>query len=337
MVNKKKEPITEESLDSIVESIRKLTGESKIGEGPAPWYLPSGNLALDYIISMKVDGTGGYPAGKVIEFFGDFSTGKSLFIAKAGAKMQSMGGIFAIADAERRWDSTFASIHGVNSEQTIEYYPRTVEEFTVTTYDLLYRYGNKRKMLIALDSLAALSTLAEVKDITKEGEMKADQGRRAQKIKSAMRVLPSLIQETEAIFLVANHIMAQPGAYTYTTPGGKGIPFHASVRLELLKSTPIKLEGKERPIGVTLRTKVAKNSIAPPFGEAEIELFWGKGIDPYSGLLDIAVDLGIVEKAGAWFKYKESSFHARDFGAVIVENPEILQNEVWNKPYFTEY
>ncbi len=337
LVENKEKIVKEEDIDSIVESMRKMLDEPKLEEGPASWYLPSGNLALDYIISMKVDGTGGYPGGKVCEFYGDFSTGKSLLIAKAGATMQSMGGIFAIADAENRWDPTFARIHGVINEQVVPYHPKTVEEFAVQTYELLSKFGGKKKILIALDSLAALSTVKEVTDVIKEGEIKADQGRKAQKVKAAMRVLPGLIQDTEAILLVSNHIIDQPGGYGHIAPGGRGTAFHSSVRLEMLHTTPIKLEGRERPIGATLRVKVAKNSVAPPFGEAEMSLFWGRGIDRFSGLADIALDLGIITKAGAWYKYNEDSFYAKDFGKVVNKYPEILQNQAWSRPYFTEY
>jgi len=324
------EPITEESVEAIVQNFRETMG---ILAPPNQWFLHSGNLALDYVMSMRVDGTGGYPSGQICELFGDPSTGKTLLILKAGAEMQKMGGIFALADVERRYDKTFGAIHGVNNDNLILFHPPTVEDFTVASYELLNDIGKKRKLLIALDSIAAASTIKEIGDV-EEGDMKADQGRRAQKIKQAMRILPGLVADTQSIMMLANHIIDSPGGFKPDTPGGRGSKFHSTVRLELLKTTPILLEKKNRPIGVTLRVRVAKNSCAPPFGECEMELTWSRGLDPYSGLLDIAIDLGIITTSGAWNKYGDISFYAKDFYKILAEHPEILEDERFSKPYF---
>lgn len=325
------EPLKEESLDFIVQGLKNSIG---VMSSPDSWFLHSGNYALDYVMSMKVDGTGGYPSGQTCEFFGDPSTGKTLLLLKAGAEMQKRGGLFAFADVERRYDPAFGALNGVDNDKLLLFHPPTVEDFTIQTYDLLNSINGKIKVLVALDSLAALSTIKEMEDVSEEKEMKADQGRRAQKIKQAMRVLPGLVSDTKSILLLSNHIIDNPGGYGKDTPGGRGSKFHSTVRLELLKSTPILLKDKERPIGVTLRVRVAKNSAAPPFGECEMELTWRGGLEPYSGLLDIAVDLGIIAKSGSWKKYGDVAFYDKDFIQLLQEHPEILQDERWAKPYF---
>ena len=331
MSKKKEKPvIQEESLDGIVQQFKDSLGV----KGSSPWFLHSGNLALDYIMSMRVDGSGGYPGNQICELYGEPGTGKTILILKAGAQMQKMGGIFALADVERRYDPVFGAVHGVDNDKLILFHPVTVEDFTVKTYELFKSIDKKYKLLVACDSIAALSTVKEVEDIEEDGEMKADQGRKAQKLKQAMRVLPSLVADNQSILLLSNHIIDNPSGYGVLTPGGRGSKFHSTVRLELLKTTPLLIEGKSRPVGVTLRVRVTKNSAAPPFGECEMELTWSRGLDLYSGLLEIAVDLGIVTKSGAWYKYQDISFYSKDFTKVLTEHPEILQDTRWGKPYF---
>jgi len=326
-------PLNGDSLDAVVEGIKDTIGD--VGAQDPTWFLHSGNLALDYIMSMKVDGSGGYPSGQICELFGDPSTGKTLLILKAGAAVQRAGGIFALADVERRYDKTFGAIHGVDNEKLVRFYPKTIETFTVESYEMLSDYGKQAKILIAVDSLAALSTEKEVDDAEKK-DLKADQGRRAQKIKQAMRVLPGLVADTQSILMLSNHIIDNTGGYGGTnTPGGRGPKFHSTVRLEMLRTTPILIEGKMRPIGVTMRVRVAKNSVAPPFGECEMELTWSRGLDRLSGLIDIAVDLDIIKKSGAWMKYGDISFYAKDFANVLADHPEILLDDRWSKNYFT--
>jgi len=335
MSRKKKDLPTEAELDEISEGLRKVIED----QTPLPplWYLHTGNLALDYIISGLVDGHGGWPTG-VSELFGDPSSGKSLLLAKAIAEMQKLEEVTVLADAEMRWDDEFAAVHGVNAEKLLKFYPETVEDFAVDTVKLLDSLEEKgKKALVVLDSLAILSTIKEMDDI-EEGDIKADQGRKAQKIKAAMRTLKGKIRRTGSILLVSNHVIANPGSYVNTkmTPGGGGIPFQGNVRVELSKPTILTLPNKDRPIGVELHAYIAKNSIAPPFGSCDMRLYWAAGVSKYSGLLEVALDLGIIERKGAWNYYKETTFQTTNFEEIIKQNPEILTDERWSKPYWME-
>lgn len=327
--------ITKGNLEQILQFKKLLEAEDDIF-GITSYYLHSGNLALDYIISGKADGTGGWPGGKVVEMFGSPSTGKTLLIDKAGAEMQKIGGVFVIADVENRWNKAFAKMHGVDVDKVVCFTPTTVEEFTIKI-DRLLETAENTKFLIALDSLARLSTIKEVDDVG-EGDIKADQGRKAQKIHAAMRVLPAKICKTNSIFMVANHIIDNP-QQMYTsikhTPGGRGIPFQATVRVDLSQPTPIVLKGKNRPIGVELHAKCVKNSETVPFGECKIKMLWSLGISRYAGLADILVDCDIINKNGAWLEFKEQKFYEKDLPKIIESNPEILTDERLVNPYFT--
>lgn len=327
-----KELPEENQFESIVDSLKEYLHSEEEVALPRE-YLHTGNYALDYIISGKVDGSGGYPMGMVCELFGDPATGKSLLLAKAIAEGQKKDYLVVIADAEGRWDDDFAILQGVDIKEAPKFYPETVEEFATKAYQIFEKFGNKKRIVMILDSLAILTTIKELEDI-EEGEMKMDQGRKAQRIKAAIRTLRTGVRRTGSLLLISNHVIAQPGAYTTTTPGGKGVSFQASVRVELTKPTPIVLPGKDRPIGVTLYSKITKNSTAPPFGTCEMNLYWATGVDPYSGLLDLMKDNEIVTQKGAWYYYGEKSFQSKDLQSVIQEHPEILTDEKWAKPYF---
>lgn len=335
MSKKKKEFPNEDQLEDIVNSFKKIiSNEDQINAGR--WFLHTGNLALDYIISGLVSGEGGYPSG-VCELFGEQSSGKTILIIKAAAEMQRMGGLVAVADAEGRWEDAFAEKHGVRSSDLGKYYPETVEEWAIKSLELLKEFGYKKKILLILDSLAILSTIKEIEDV-EGGDIKADQGRKAQKIKAAMRALRGEINRTGALVLISNHIIDSPGSYGNQkfTPGGRGVPFQANVRIELSKPTPLTIKDKDRPIGVELHIKIAKNSVSVPFGETDIQLYWSTGISKYSGLLDLALDIGIIERRGAWNYWKDVTFQASDFEKTLIENPGILMDDRWNHPYWME-
>ena len=323
------------SLENQIKQFKALLEAEDDIFGTTSYYLHSGNLALDYIISGKADGSGGWPSRSIVEMFGPPSTGKTLLIDKAGAEMQKMGGLFVIADVENRWNKAFAKLHGVNVDEAICFTPSTVEEFTIKI-DRLLEGANGIKILIALDSLARLSTIKEIDDV-EEGDIKADQGRKAQKIHAAMRVLPAKIHKTDSIFMVANHIIDNPNQ-TYGsmkhTPGGRGIPFQATVRIDLSHPTPLILKGKNRPIGVELHAKCVKNSETVPFGECDIKMLWSVGVNKYAGLADILIDCGIINKNGAWLEYNDQKFYERDLQKIIESNSEILQDERLTYPYF---
>jgi recombination protein RecA len=331
-MKEKKAKVQESDLNSIVEGMEDYVASPA---GPRK-FLHTGNLALDYAISMKVDGTGGYPFGTIVELFGDPSAGKSLLLAKAVAEAQKSGNLAIVMDAEGRWDDDFAATQGVDAEKRKLFQPDTVEEFAVSAHKILSNLKDKSAVMV-LDSIAILSTLAETDDV-EEGDLKMDQGRKAQKIKQALRVLKSDIKHSNSILIAANHVIANPGSYSHqkVTPGGGGFPFQSSVRIELLNPTPIKLEGKNRPIGVQLHTKVTKNSVAPPFGVANINLYWARGVDKFSGLIDILKDQEVITLSGAWYSWGEKKFQSKDFEEFVRKNPGILEDPKLTKPYFME-
>jgi len=306
--------------------------------GQPCYYLPTGNLALDYIISGKVDGTGGWPGGRICEVFGDPSTGKTVLLEKAGGSIQRIDtGIFIVADTEDRWDEDYARVHGVDPERMIRYVPETFEEFGIKTVELLEKFGSDNKLLFVLDSLARINTEKELKDLD-EGKIKLDQGLRARVIRAVATLLPKRLHDSEAIMLISNHTYEVPGAYVPTkrTGGGRAFPYYSSIRLELAKPQPIKLEGKDRPIGVSVHATVTKSSIQPPFGTCQLEMFWERGIPIGSGLLSIALDLDIVQQKGAYYYWGDKAFYAKDFEDVLKANPEILQHSNWDNPYFKQ-
>jgi len=312
-----------------VETLKEIftTGDAPAAER---WFLPSGNIALDYVLSGKVDGTGGYPSG-IVEMHGDPATGKSLLLAMALASAQSLGITTVLADAEGRWDDDFAAIQGVKEPDLKKFWPETVEEYAVKSMEILQKVG---KVVSVLDSMAILSTAQERGDI-EEGQMKADQGRKAQKIKATMRVLSSEIRKTGSLFLISNHVIAQPGAYvpTKVTPGGGGVPFQANVRLELTKPTKILLEKKEHPLGVQLHVECTKSSVIPPYGSCDLDLYFASGINKYSGLIDVAKDIGVIKQAGGYYYYNDQSFRASELED-ICSKTNLLQNPKWEQPYW---
>jgi len=329
---RKKEKVAEQtSTQDVTTALHNIFTDESIS-AVERWFLPSGNFALDYILSGKIDGTGGYPSG-VVEIHGDPATGKSLLFAKAIAESQKRGLPTILADAEGRWDYDFSAQQGADSDllRKHTFYPETVEEFGVKSLEILQKLG---KVVMLLDSIAILSTVQERDDV-ESGEMKADQGRKAQKIKAAMRVLSSEIRKTGSLFLISNHLIAQPGQYIARkiTPGGGGVPFQANVRLELTKPTPLKLDGKERPIGVQIHIECTKNSTVPPFGFCDLDLFFASGINPYSGILKLAQDLTIVQSKGGYFYYKEKAFRA-DGIKELCETTDLLKEGMWSKPYW---
>jgi len=326
---------TEEEFDGtitkVIKDLKSLFEEEEEDSGPISWYLNTGNLALNYIISQKLDG--GYPGGKTVELFGEPSTGKTLLIDKAGAAMQKAGGIFVMHDAENRWDKNFAVTNGVDVENAIHLYPETVEDFTVWTYDILTNHP--AKYLFALDSIAILTYEKEINDLI-DGVMKADQGGKAKKLKYTARALRSELRKTGSILLVANHVMDQPNSPVSgkKTPGGRGTPYQSTVRILTGIVEPIQSKKKQRPLGARLSCSVTKNSIAPPFGTVQLDVYWKSGIHKYSGLLKVAEDLGMVTQTGGWYTWNNIKFRSYELEGVITNNPEFLTDPIWKEPYF---
>lgn len=341
MPKKKKEDIPalddDRDLSKIVTELKQFINADD-DSGDITYFLDTGNLALNYVISQDLHG--GYPSGRTIELFGEPSTGKTLLLTRAGAKMQQRGGVFVMMDSEQRWDWKFAATNGVNTDMVIYYQPQTIEEFTTRTYDLLRRWYKGVPFLIALDSLADLDLEAEISKLEK-GEMGEDQGRRAKRMKAAVRELRHLIFETQSILLLASHVYSDPNSMSRraVSGGGRGPQYRSSVRIEMEKPRLIfaseddEKRGK-RPIGSQLNCTVVKNSIAPPFGRCTVDVYWSTGVDEYSGLLELMKELDIIELSGGWYSYGDIKFRGSEVARIIQEHPEILQDSKWKDPYF---
>jgi recombination protein RecA len=326
-------PLSPTEIFGALEKYLQCKDEEELNER---YYVDTGNLGLNYIISGSL--SGGYSSGLVTELFGDPSTGKTLLMMVAAAKMQALNGVVVVADIERRWDWGFAQTHGVDPKRVLVHSPETVEDWSLQTDEILDKLLEQNPIpqsLFILDSIASLSTYWEMENVG----VKEDQGKKAKRLKAAMRVIPKKLAKANSILIASNHVIANPqiqyGPKEYA-PGGKGFPFQASIRLELHKPVAITPEGKNRPVGATLRLKCVKNSVCPPFGETEMNVTWAGGLQKYSGLVEVMLDMDIISHAGGWYEYKGKKFRAGDIADFCEQNPQILEDPLWTKPYFLE-
>ncbi len=254
--------------------------------------IPTGSLALDAAI-----GVGGIPRGRVVEIFGPESSGKTTLALHVVAEAQKRGGIAAFIDAEHAMDAVYARALGVKIDDLLVSQPDTGEQALEIT-ETLVRSGALD--IIVIDSVAALVPRAEI-----EGEMgDAQMGLQARLMSQALRKLTGAISKSHTTVVFINQIREKIGVMfgnPETTTGGRALKFYASVRLDIRKLAPIK-EGNDI-VGSRTKVKVVKNKVAPPFKEAEFDIMYGVGISHSGDLLDLAVELGTVEKSGTWYTF----------------------------------
>jgi recombination protein RecA len=241
---------------------------------------------------------GGIPQGRVVEIYGPEAGGKTTLALHIVAQCQKMGGTAAFIDAEHALDPVYAKALGVNIEDLLVSQPDTGEQ-ALEISELLVRSGAVD--IVVIDSVAALVPRAEI-----EGEMGDSlPGLQARLMSQALRKLTAILSRSNCTMIFINQVREKIGVMygnPETTTGGKALKFYASVRLDVRRiGQPIKV-GNDA-VGNNVKVKVVKNKVAPPFKEVEIQIYFGKGIDQMNDLVNLAVSLDIVEKAGSWFSY----------------------------------
>src|ERR1700690_1101847 len=310
----------EKALDMALGQIEKQFGKGsimKLGERGHVGIeaIPTGALALDLAL-----GIGGLPRGRIVEIFGPESSGKSTLAMHVVAEAQRNGGVCAYIDAEHAMDPVYAAAIGVNVDELLISQPDTGEQ-ALEIADMLIRSGALD--ILVIDSVAALTPRAEI-----EGEMgDTHVGLQARLMSQALRKLTGTLAKSDTIAIFINQLREKIGVMfgsPETTPGGRALKFYSSIRLDIRRIESIK-DGTD-VVGNRTRVKVVKNKCAAPFRQAEFDIMYGQGISREGSVLDVAVELGFVKKAGAWFTYEgEQMGQGREnVKAFLRENPQTM-------------
>jgi recombination protein RecA len=319
------------AIDLAVANIEKEYGKGSImrlKEGqtltPDVGVVPSGSIGLDIAL-----GIGGYPRGRIMEIYGPESSGKTTLTLHAIAQVQKLGGVAAFVDAEHALDPAYARKLGVKTDELLVSQPDFGEQ-ALEIADMLVRSGAVD--LVVVDSVAALVPKAEI-----EGDMgDSHVGLQARLMSQALRKLTATVARSNCLLIFINQIRMKIGVMfgsPETTTGGNALKFYASVRLDIRRIGAIKeaaaatTSGKDPAVvGNRTRVKVVKNKMAPPFREVEFDILYGQGISRAGDVIDLASDLNIVEKSGAWFSFGgERIGQGRENAkAYLEQHPELL-------------
>lgn len=309
----------QKALDRAILQIEKQYGKGSImrlGEqsGPDIDVIPTGSLSLDIAL-----GVGGIPRGRIVEIYGPEASGKTTLALHIMAQVQKAGGIAAMIDAEHALDPVYARAVGVDIDNLLIAQPDHGEQ-ALEIAEHLVRSGAVD--VVVIDSVAALVPRAEI-----EGEMgDAHVGLQARLMSQALRKLTGAISKSNSVVIFTNQLREKVGVMfgnPEVTPGGRALKFYASIRLDVRRIDSLK-QGSEI-VGNRTRVRVLKNKVAPPFKEAEFDIVYGKGISKVGDILDLATELDLVNKSGAWYSYGDLRLGqgreaAKEF---LTQNPEL--------------
>ncbi len=317
---------SKKALDAAISQIQKQFGKGsimKLGEATDTnvHTFPTGSLSLDIAL-----GVGGLPKGRIVEIYGPESSGKTTVTLHMIAEVQKQGGIAAFIDAEHALDPSYAAKLGVNIDELYISQPDNGEQ-ALEIAETMVRSGAID--IIVVDSVAALVPRAEI-----EGDMgDSHMGLQARLMSQALRKLTGVINKSKCTVIFINQLREKVGVMfgsNETTTGGRALKFYASVRLDVRKIETLKQSNEF--IGSRTRVKVVKNKVAPPFQQAEFDIMYGEGISKEGDVLDLAANIDIINKSGAWYSYGDLRLgQGRENAKIYIkENPELLL-EIENK------
>ena len=316
--------IEQEKLNALNQALGKI--EKEFGKGSVMKLGEATSMAIDVISTGSIGldiavGIGGLPKGRIIEVYGPESSGKTTVALHTVAEAQKQGGIAAFIDAEHALDPVYAKALGVDIDNLIISQPDTGEQ-ALEIAEALIRSGAID--IIVVDSVAALVPRAEI-----EGEMgDSHVGLQARLMSQALRKLTGSIKKSNCVAIFINQFREKVGIMfgnPETTTGGRALKFYSSVRLDVRKIDTIK-QG-DKVLGSRTRVKVVKNKVAPPFKQAEFDIMYGEGISKVGDLLDIAADIDIVKKSGAWYSYNDTKLGQgrENVKKFLQDNPDLIK------------